>query len=303
MMKDSLLFAAVDIGSNAVRLFFSYVFETKFGPVYKKAALVRLPIRLGEDSFHAKPISDQKVAALIDAMKAFGHLKSAYAVKGFRVCATSAMRDAKNGKEVVQKVKEESGIEIELIDGEEEAALIYENHIAEKLDSNYAYIYMDVGGGSTEYTLFVNGQKAAARSFNIGTIRLKENLVDEKAWKEMRLWLEDIKEKFTPKYIIGSGGNINTVFKLSMLKPMHPLSAVRVRKWRIDLSKLSFDEMIAELNLRPDRADVIIPAIDLFLFASRYVGSKYFIVPKVGLVDGIVHQLYEEYLERRSLRC
>jgi exopolyphosphatase/guanosine-5'-triphosphate,3'-diphosphate pyrophosphatase len=302
MMEDSLRFAAVDIGSNAVRLFFSYVFETKLGPVFKKASLIRLPIRLGEDSFHNRPISDKKVEALIDAMKAFSHLKSAYEVKGFRVCATSAMRDAKNGAEIIKRIKAESGVQVELIDGEEEAALIYENHIAEKLDSNYSYIYMDVGGGSTEYTVFENGRKSDARSFNIGTIRLKENLVDESAWDEMRLWLEDINQKYAPKYIIGSGGNINTVFKLSMLKPMQPLSAVKVRKWRIDLSKLSFDQMIAELNLRPDRADVIIPAIDLFLFASRHLGSKNFIVPKVGLVDGIVHQLYEEYVKERSLR-
>ena len=300
MMEGSLRFAAVDIGSNAVRLFFSYVFETNLGPVFKKATLVRLPIRLGEDAFHGKPISDKKIAALLDAMKAFSHLKAAYGVVDFRACATSAMRDAINGAEIVELIKAQSGIAIELIDGEEEAALIYENHIAEKLDSNYSYIYMDVGGGSTEFTVFEKGRKSDARSFNIGTIRLKEDLVDNSAWEEMRKWLEGIQEKYNPKFIIGSGGNINTVFKLSMLKPMQPLSAVKVRKWRIELSKLSFDQMIAELNLRPDRADVIIPAIDLFLFASRHLGGINFIVPKVGLVDGIVHQLYEEYLRDKA---
>lgn len=300
-MEDSLRFAAVDIGSNAVRLFFSYVFETQKGPVFKKASLVRLPIRLGEDSFHGKPLSEQKVAALVEAMKAFQHLKTAYAVKDFRVCATSAMRDAQNGAEVIKEVKAKSGIEIELIDGEEEAALIFKNHIAEKLDTNFSYLYMDVGGGSTEFTLFQNGKKVDSRSFNIGTIRLKEELVEQASWDEMGEWVKNVKVQYSPKYIIGSGGNINTVFKLSMLKPMQPLSVVKVRKWRMDLNKLSFDEMIADLGLRPDRADVIIPALDLFAFAARQAGVNHFIVPKVGLVDGIVHQLYGEYVEERLL--
>lgn len=294
-MEDTLRFAAVDIGSNAVRLFFSYVFETQLGPVFKKASLVRLPIRLGEDSFHGNAISDKKVESLVEAMLAFKHLKAAYGVRAFRVCATSAMRDATNGQEVIQKVKASSGIEIELIDGEEEAALIYENHIAEKLDHHFSYLYMDVGGGSTEFTLFENGKKVDSRSFNIGTIRLKENLVTAESWKEMERWLRNIQKQSQPKNIIGSGGNINTVFKLSMLKPMEPLSVVKVRKWRMDLNKLTFDEMIAELGLRPDRADVIIPALDLFAFAARHAGIRHFIVPKVGLVDGIVHQLYNEY--------
>ncbi|MEQ8907945.1 MAG: exopolyphosphatase [Vicingaceae bacterium] len=301
-MEDTLRFAAVDIGSNAVRLFFSYVFETQLGPVFKKASLVRLPIRLGEDSFHGNPLSEKKVDALVEAMQAFQHLKTAYAVKDFRVCATSAMRDAQNGAEVIAKVKAKSGVEIELIDGDEEAALIYENHIAEKLDRNFSYLYMDVGGGSSEFTLFENGKKVKARSFNIGTIRLKENLVEENAWDEMEAWIKAIKKQHQPKYIIGSGGNINTVFKLSMLKPMEPLSVVKVRKWRMDLNKLTFDQMIAELGLRPDRADVIIPALDLFSFAARHAGVRHFIVPKVGLVDGIVQQLYGEYVEERALR-
>ena len=211
MMEDSLRFAAVDIGSNAVRLFFAYVFETEFGPVFKKASLVRLPIRLGEDSFHHKPIQKHKVEELVEAMKGFKSLMKAYNVIDYKACATSAMRDARNSKAIVQKVEEESGIKIELIDGDTEAALIFENHVAESINSKKSFLYMDVGGGSTEFTLFKDGEKETARSFNIGTIRLKDDLVAEETWKVVKAWLKEIKKDYKPEYIIGSGGNINTL--------------------------------------------------------------------------------------------
>lgn len=294
-MENSLQFAAVDIGSNAIRLFFGYVFETKKGPVFKKASLIRLPIRLGEDSFHKQPIQESKIEELIDAMHAFNHLKKAYKVIDYRVCATSAMRDAMNSKQVIARVKKETGIDIELIDGDTEAALIYDNHIAEELDSDEACIYMDVGGGSTEFSLYKAGSKVASKSFNIGTIRLKDDLVSEEYWLKLKSWLNNLKVKYKPKYIIGSGGNINTIFKLSGQVEMKPLSMERIKKWHRKLKVLSYDEKIAKLNLRPDRADVIVPATELFLFAMSKSGCKEVIVPKVGLVDGIVHQLYEKY--------
>ncbi len=295
MMEDSLRFAAVDIGSNAVRLFFSYVFETEDGPVFKKASLVRLPIRLGEDSFHQQAIQEHKIEGIVEAMKAFKNLMSAYKVISFRACATSAMRDAINGKEILKRVEEESGIRIELIDGETEAALIFENHVAEQLDANRAFLYMDVGGGSTEFTLFKEGKKEVARSFNIGTIRLKDDIVPEETWGEIKKWLIGIKKEYRPKSIIGSGGNINTLFKLSQLQPMSPMPMEEVKAWHRRLKVLSYDQKISKLALRPDRADVIVPATELFLFALSKSGCEQIIVPKVGLVDGIVHQLYNRY--------
>lgn len=295
MMEDSLRFAAVDIGSNAIRLFFAYVFETEYGPVFKKASLVRLPIRLGEDSFHHRPIQKHKIEKLIAAMNGFKSLMAAYHVTAFRACATSAMRDAINGSEVVQKVMVESGIQIELIDGDTEAALIFENHVAESINSKKSFLYMDVGGGSTEFTLFKDGEKVRARSFNIGTIRLKDDIVNEEVWKELKDWLKNIGKEFKPEHIIGSGGNINTLFKLSQLKEMKPLKMEEIKMWHRRLKVLSYDEKISKLGLRPDRADVIVPATELFLFAMSKSGCKEIIVPKVGLVDGIVHQLYSDY--------
>lgn len=296
MMENSLRFAAVDIGSNAVRLFFGYVFETKLGPVFNKASLIRLPIRLGEDSFHNKEIPAYKVDELVEAMKAFKHLMNAYGAISYRAVATSAMRDSINGEAIVKRVYDESSIEIELIDGELEAALIFENHVAEKLGTEEAFIYMDVGGGSTEYTLFHKGEKIKARSFDIGTIRLRDNLVEEQTWKEMYRWLAGVKKYYKPRQIIGSGGNINTLFKLSQLRDMQPMSKRRIKKMYKMLRNLSYDEKVAKLRLRPDRADVIVPATELFLFALSKSGAAEVIVPKVGLVDGMIHQLYDQHI-------
>lgn len=300
-MENSLRFAAVDIGSNAVRLMFTYVFESDQGPIFKKASLIRLPIRLGESSFHNKSIPDEKVTALIHSLKGFKDLMKAFKVISYRACATSAMRDAKNSKEVIQRVKDQCGIQIELIDGDEEAALIFENHIAEKLGGADAFIYMDVGGGSTEFTIYQDGKRVDSRSFNIGTIRLKDDLVSETTWQNMFSWLSAIRSQYSPKKIIGSGGNINTLFKLSYQKEMEPLKRNKIKKMYKQLKNLSFDEKISKLGLRPDRADVIVPATELFLLAMEKSGVKEVIVPKVGLADGIVHQLYDEYKANKTL--
>lgn len=294
-MENSLRFAAVDIGSNAVRLFFGYVIETSKMPVFKKASLIRLPIRLGEDSFHKQEIQKHKVDELIDALQGFKHLMKAFKVISYRVCATSAMRDAINSLEVIQRVESETGINIELIDGEAEAALIFQNHVADKLPVNDNFIYMDVGGGSTEFSIYRKGEKLKSRSFNIGTIRLKDNLVEEESWKDMISWLTLIKKEYSPRQIIGSGGNINTLFKLSQLREMQPLTKGRLKKLYKQLRNLSYEEKIIKLGLRPDRSDVIVPATELFLLALSKSGCKEVLVPKVGLVDGIVHQLYDQH--------
>lgn len=300
-MENSLRFAAVDIGSNAVRLLFAYVFETDLGPIFKKASLIRLPIRLGESSFHNKEIPQDKIDQMVNSLKGFKELAKAFNVISYRACATSAMRDAKNGQAVIQQIRDKCGIDIELIDGKEEAELIFENHIAEKLGGDDAFIYMDVGGGSTEYTVYSEGKKKTSRSFNIGTIRLKDNLVEESVWKEMIAWLSKVKLKHNPQKIIGSGGNINTLFKLSMLREMEPMKKGKIKRIYKQLKNLSFDEKIAKLGLRPDRADVIVPATELFLLALSKSGCKEVIVPKVGLADGIIHQLYDEYKSSDTL--
>lgn len=294
-MDDTLRFASIDIGSNAVRLFFCYVFETTLGPVFKKASLIRLPIRLGEDSFHQHEIEEHKIEELIAALKSFQHLLTAYRVISYRACATSAMRDAINGRELIQRIKKETGIAIEVIDGESEANLIFDNYISHKLEDMDTQVFMDVGGGSTEFTVFYKEERVLSKSINIGTIRLKDNLVSKQIWIELKSWLALVKKEYKPKSIIGSGGNINTLFKLSLLHPMVPLSARRIKKIHKKLKSLTYDEKIALLNLRPDRADVIIPATELFLFALSKSGAKEIIVPQVGLVDGIVHRLYNEY--------
>ncbi len=301
-MDNSLRFASVDIGSNAVRLFFSYVFETEDGPFFKKASLIRLPIRLGEDSFHQKKLPQAKIDKIVEAMLGFTHLMNSFGVISYRACATSAMRDAINGKEAVQEIFERSGIQIELIDGEAEAALIFENHVAEKIDSKRAFIYMDVGGGSTEYTVFEKGEKQLSKSFNIGTIRLKDDLVEEETWSALKDWLKKVKKKFEPSLLIGSGGNINTLFKLSQKREMQPLELNEIKDWHQKLKRLSFDEKIGKLGLRPDRADVIVPATELFLFALNKSGAKKVVVPKVGLVDGIIHQLYDQYKQSLDIK-
>lgn len=300
MMEDSLRFAAVDIGSNAVRLMFIYVFETKTGPIFKKASLIRLPIRLGESSFHNKKIPKDKIDQLVSSMNAFKELVKAFNVISYRACATSAMRDAINGSEVIAEVKERCGVQIELIDGNQEAELIFENHIAEKLGGDENFIYMDVGGGSTEFTLYRKGKKTESRSFNIGTIRLKDDLVTEDSWKDMINWLGKIKQRYSPGMIIGSGGNINTLFKLSMQKEMEPMKRRTIKRLLKQLKNLSYDERISKLSLRPDRADVIVPATELFLLAMSKSGCKEVVVPKVGLSDGIVHQLYDEYKKENA---
>lgn len=300
-MDESLRFAAVDIGSNAVRLFFGYVIETSKQAVFKKASLIRLPIRLGEDSFHKLEIQKQKVDELINALHGFKYLMKSFKVISYRVCATSAMRDAVNSAEVIERVKKETGIAIELIDGEAEAALIFQNHVADKLPVKENFIYMDVGGGSTEFSIYRKGEKLKSRSFNIGTIRLKDNLVEEKSWKEMFLWLTGVKKEYSPKQIIGSGGNINTLFKLSQLREMEPLTKIGLKKIYKRLRNLSYEEKIIKLGLRPDRADVIVPATELFLLALNKSGCSEVLVPKVGLVDGIVHQLYDQHKATASV--
>lgn len=288
-------FAAIDIGSNAVRLLFCNVFESDGSPVFKKAELIRVPIRLGEDAFIHGKISSKKADKLVTAMKAFRHLISVYDAVDYRACATSAMRDASNGMNIVERIREEAGLDVEIIDGKTEADIIYSNHIAEQLDKDRAYLYIDIGGGSTELSIFWKNRVTASRSFNIGTIRMLHGQVTKDTWNEMKSWVRSKSENYREMVAIGSGGNINKLFKMSHKKEHKPLSYDKLKALYEYLGSYSLEDRITVLGLNPDRADVIIPAARIVLTVMKTAGIEKMIVPQIGLSDGIVHLLYEAH--------
>jgi len=290
-------FAAIDIGSNAIRLLFTQVFQNGKEAYFKKDALFRVPIRLGEDVFVHQRISEEKAHSLIEAMIAFKHLMESYQPVDYMACATSAMREAVNGEEIVKRIKKEALIDIEIINGEREADLIYMNHVAEKLNPKKAYLYIDVGGGSTEVTLIAKGKVAASHSFNLGTVRILNNLDSADEWQALKNWLKDYTDKYQPLAGIGSGGNINTIFSLSRKKEGKPLSFRKMKKIYDNLNSYSFEERIRLLRLKPDRADVIIPASKIFLSIMKWASMKSIYVPQIGLADGIIHMLYEKHVQ------
>jgi exopolyphosphatase / guanosine-5'-triphosphate,3'-diphosphate pyrophosphatase len=295
-----LKLAAIDIGSNAARLLITEVEENERGiPEFNKLNLVRVPLRLGFDVFETGDISKPKINKFIETIKAYKHLISIYEVKYLKACATSAMRDAKNAEEIIRKVKMETGIEIRVISGDEEASFIYENHIAENLAKDHSYLYIDVGGGSTELTFFNAGKLVFKESFNIGTIRLLKNQVDFKLWNEMKEFIK-LGTKDTPGIIaIGSGGNINKVFSLSKRKEGKPLSLELLRDYHKELSSFSLEDRMKQYKLREDRADVILPAIQIYINVMRWADIEEIYVPKIGLADGLVHMLYDEVKSKK----
>ena len=288
-------FAAIDIGSNAVRLLIGNVYESSTGPIFKKADLVRIPLRLGEDAFLHKKISKEKVEKLILAMKAFRQMIDFYEIAEYKACATSAMREALNAVEVIEHVAHESGIAIEIIGGKVEAQIIYANHVAENLDAESDYLYIDVGGGSTELTLFSKGQLIVSRSFNIGTIRFLNNLVPKEVWAEFKDWIKKETKDYRPLTAIGSGGNINKIFKMSRKKQNRPLSFKRLTEMREFLESYTLQERIEVLGLNADRADVIVPAAKIFLTVMKAADIRQIYVPQIGMADGLIHLLYENH--------
>jgi exopolyphosphatase / guanosine-5'-triphosphate,3'-diphosphate pyrophosphatase len=288
-------FAAIDIGSNAVRLLISNVYDGINGSSFKKSSLIRLPIRLGEDVFVNGKISEKKELRLTKAMSAFKNMIDIHEVISFRACATSAMREASNGKEVAERIFESTGVNIEIVSGTAEAEIIYANHIAEDLDNKFDYLYIDVGGGSTELTLFSNGYIKASRSFNIGTIRLLHNKVEKWQWDEMKTWIKQHVISNKPIQAIGSGGNINKLYKLAKIKEGKPLSFEKLKELEVILNKYSYEERMELIGLNPDRADVIVPASKIYLTAMKQADSKKIYVPQIGMSDGLVHLQYEAY--------
>ena len=287
--------AAIDIGSNAARLLISDVKLDSFGnPVFNKLNLIRVPLRLGFDVFEKGIISKEKRSMVLQTMKAFAHLMKAYDVQHLKACATSAMWDAGNSNDIIKKIKLETDIEIKVITGDEEANYIYENHIAENLDKLHAYLYIDVGGGSTEITFFSEGNLKYKESFNIGTIRLLKNQVTENNWNELKDHIKQNTKSNLPIIAIGSGGNINKIFSLSKKKEGKPLSLDLLKDYYKELSAVSLEDRIKLYKLREDRADVIVPALQIYINIMRWAEITEIYVPKIGLADGLIQSLYEE---------
>ncbi len=287
--------AAIDIGSNACRLLIDDVIKNPLGKTeFLKVSLVRVPLRLGFDVFEIGKISDEKVDKLLKTIKCYKLLLEVYEVKYLKACATSAMRDAENSKEILQLVKDQTGIDIKVITGQEEASYIYENHVADNMNAAESYLYIDVGGGSTELTFFTDGKLAAKESFNIGTIRLLKNQVGEDEWEAMKIFIRSKKAGYHHITAIGSGGNINKIFTLSKRKEGKPLDLELLRNYYKEFSSVSLTQRMSLYRLREDRADVIVPALLIYINVMRWAEAHEIFVPKIGLADGLIHFLYDE---------
>lgn len=294
--------AAIDIGSNAARLLISDAFTNDQGkPQFQKLNLVRVPLRLGFDVFEDNVISEERENMFIKTIRSYKLLTDVYGVEYMKACATSAMRDASNGADIIRKVKEDTGVEIEIITGDAEASLIYENHIAENMDKEHSYLYIDVGGGSTELTFFADGRLIFKRSFNIGTIRILKKQVDEFMWDEMRDFIKrETKGHERDMVAIGSGGNINKVFSISKRKEGKPLQLDLLKDYYRELGSFSLEERIRIYKMREDRADVIVPALMIYVNVMKWSNIEEIYVPKIGLADGLIQHLYYEVEKRQK---
>lgn len=294
-MLEIKKYAAIDIGSNAIRLLVSNIISHKEKDTqFKKSSLVRVPIRLGADVFISGNISKENQTRMVDAMKAFKLLMSIHGVTKYKACATSAMREAGNCEEVATKILKETGIEIDVIDGKKEAAIIFSTDLSEIIEGDASYLYVDVGGGSTEFTIFSKGKIVKAKSFKMGTVRLINNKKSENKviFKEVQKWVEANTKGIKKLSLIGSGGNINRLFKMSGRSPGKPISYIYLNAQYQFLKQMSYTERISELSLNPDRADVIVPATKIYLSAMKWSGARKIFVPKIGLSDGIIKSLY-----------
>lgn len=293
-------FAAIDIGSNAVRLVFVNVYETPQGPHYVKDIMYRVALRLGEEVFSEGKITKKKEKEFISTMKAFKHLINVHQPVQVMACATSAMRDAKNSKEIVEKIYRKTGIRIQVISGKKEAQYILSNHVERLSKENSTnYLYIDVGGGSTELIFLSNGRLIDKWSFNIGTLRMAMGKVSDKNWKELDVWLEHFKGKYAEIVGIGSGGNINTILNNFVKNKKDRVDYKDLEKALAVLEPMSLDERILKYEFRPDRADVIVPATKIFLFIMKRLNIDHLIVPKVGLGDGMIHEMYEKKVKSK----
>ncbi|QJD97873.1 exopolyphosphatase [Mucilaginibacter robiniae] len=291
-------YGAIDTGSNAVRLLIADIIDNDGKISFKKNTLIRVPLRLGDDAFLHQHISDKKADDLVKTMSAFKNLMDVYRVEDYMACATSAMREAKNGPEIIKRIQEEANLNLEIVQGEREANIIYASHTNVNLDENKNYLYIDVGGGSTELTVFSDGELLAAQSFNIGTIRILDNQDKDETWKEMNEFIRQHTRRFKTLYGVGTGGNINKLFKLSELKDDEALSYSKLKSLYSYLSSYSLKDRINVLKLNQDRADVIIPACEIYTTVMKWANIKNIYVPSIGMADGIIQTLIEKNLSK-----
>ena len=290
-------YAAIDIGSNAIRLLITTIIEKdEKPPQFKKTSLVRVPIRLGADVFLEGKISEENYLRMLDAMNAYQLLMKTHGVTKYRACATSAMREADNGIQIAKKLKLETGIDVQIINGNDEAAIIATTDLRDLIDTDKTFLYVDVGGGSTEFTVFANGRTVVSRSFNLGTVRILNDMVQESVWDDVKIWIKKNTQKHDNISLIGSGGNINSIYKSSAVKIGTPLSYFYLSNYYEKLKSFTYHERIFELQMNPDRADVIIPATRIYLSAMKWSKAKNIHVPKIGLADGIIRSIYNETL-------
>jgi len=289
-----LKYAAIDIGSNAVRLLIADIIDNEGVISFKKNTLIRVPLRLGDNAFLDRKISEKKASDLFKTMQAFKNLMDVYKVEDYMACATSAMREAVNGEELAINIREKIDLNLEIVGGQREANIIYSSHIEQTLDRKRAYLYIDVGGGSTELSVFTNGELQTSKSFNLGTIRILDNQDKEETWQEMQRWIKEATKDLKNINGIGTGGNINKLFRLSEEKDGAALSFAKLKNLETYLKSYSLKDRINVLGLNPDRADVIIPACDIFLNVMKWGSIKNIYVPRVGMVDGIIQILIEK---------
>jgi exopolyphosphatase/guanosine-5'-triphosphate,3'-diphosphate pyrophosphatase len=289
-----LILAAIDIGSNAARLLISEVVKHDKEIEFNKLNLIRIPLRLGFDVFEKGYIGFRKKKMLINTIDAFSALMKVYEVDHYIACATSAMRDASNSKEIIKEIKADTGIKVEVISGDLEAEIIYENHIAELLDTNKSYLYIDVGGGSTEVTLFHKSAVAFQKSFNIGTVRLLTNKVEDATWEDLKQTLKEIGRTYPKLVAIGSGGNINKIYSMINSKNIKSIPIEVIREFLRVLEPMTVDERMHTYLLKRDRADVIVPALRIYANTMKWANIDEIYVPKIGLADGLINHLYEQ---------
>ena len=288
-------YAAIDIGSNAIRLLISNVVIKKGFPIkFIKSSIVRVPIRLGQESFTIGEISSENIKKIIKTIKAFKFIIKVNEVKSSLAFATSALREANNSKVIIQEVKKKTNLKIEIIDGRKEAKIISLNNLFEFLNKNRTFIYVDVGGGSTEFSIIVNGKRKSSKSFKIGTIRMINKITSQDVWHQIRIWIESNIRQQSKIALIGSGGNINKIFKIAGVLDSRPLTLIKLNSIYKILIKMSYEERIINFDLNPDRSDVIIPAAEIFLKTLEWSGSSEIYVPKVGLADGMIRLLYKK---------
>lgn len=285
-------YAAIDIGSNAMRLLITNILENNKEVVFNKSEIIRVPIRLGQDAFTVGEISEKNIGRMQDAMQAFRLLMQVYGVERYAACATSAMREAYNGSDLVKYIKEKTDVDIEIIDGNKEARIIANSQLKKLIATEGNFLFVDVGGGSTELTIFSEGEQVTSKSFKNGTVRLLNNMVNQQVWDSMEDWVRTQTDKLKDMVLIGSGGNINKVFKMSGKAQGKSLSYTYLNKQFNYLKKLSYDQRVSDLGLNPDRADVIVPALNIYRSAMKWSNASKIFVPKIGLSDGIIKASY-----------